>query len=58
MWLFERDKGLLQSSLAHSMEFLYKESDTVKKWTELIPYFPKDDLRLKMGKKVSKQSSI
>ncbi len=29
MWLFEKDKNLLQTSLSHSMEFLYKESDTV-----------------------------
>ena len=33
---------MLQASLSHSMEFLYKESDTVEKWTDLIPYYPKD----------------
>jgi peroxisomal membrane protein 4 len=33
MWLFEREKGLLQPSLSHSMEFLYKESDSVESWT-------------------------
>ncbi len=41
MWLFEREKTLLQPSLSHSMEFLYKESDNVKSWTDLIPYYPK-----------------
>lgn len=42
MWLFEKHKTLLQPSLSQSMEFLYKESDTVSKWTDLIPYYPKE----------------
>ena len=52
MWLFERDRGLLQTSLSNSMEFLYKESDCVGGWTDLIPYYPKED----KGRKCTKVS--
>ena len=41
MWLFEKDKTILQPSLSHSMQFLYKESDNVSRWTDMIPYYPK-----------------
>jgi hypothetical protein len=51
MWLFEKDKGLLQPSLRHSMEFLYKESDQVGGWTDFIPYYPKN--KPKKGKRES-----
>jgi peroxisomal membrane protein 4 len=43
MWLFEGDRALLQPSLSHSMEFLYKESDNVARWTDLVPYYPKPE---------------
>ena len=41
MWLFEKDKAVLQPGLKSSMDFLYKESDNVKSLKELIPYYPK-----------------
>jgi peroxisomal membrane protein 4 len=41
MWLFEKQKELLQPSLRHSMEFLYKESDKIEGWRDFLPYYPK-----------------
>ena len=38
MLLFFKDKKSLQPSLQQSMDFLYDESDTVKCWTELLPF--------------------
>ena len=49
MWLFEKERCILQPSLAHSMDFLYKESDTVERMTDLIPYFPKDKVKIKFS---------
>lgn len=51
MWLFEKDKALLQPSLSHSMEFLYKESDKVNKLTDLIPYYPKGKTKTRRDSK-------
>ena len=37
------------------MDFLYKESDTVEKLTDLIPYYPKDKIKRKFS---TRRSSI
>jgi len=55
MWLFEKEKTILQPSLWHSMDFLYKESDTIDKMTDLIPYYPKDKAKKKFA---TRRSSI
>ena len=39
MWLFERDSKMLQPSLGSSMQFLYKESDTVSGWRDFVPFY-------------------
>jgi peroxisomal membrane protein 4 len=40
MFLFERDKKVLQPSLTSSMVFLYKESDKrVMNWREFVPFY-------------------
>jgi len=31
------------------MDFLYKESDTIDKMTDLIPYYPKDKAKKKFA---------
>lgn len=39
MFLFEDDRKNLSSSLASTMNFIYKESDKkLEKWTELVPF--------------------
>jgi len=38
MYLFEDDSSSLQSSLASSMEFLYKESESYNSWTDFVPF--------------------
>lgn len=53
MWLFEVDRGVLQTSLSNSMHLLYKESDSVEHWTDLIPYYPKNKKRSKISRKSS-----
>lgn len=37
MYLFEKDKGCLQSSLVSSMDYLYKDSE---KWSQIIDFIP------------------
>ena len=37
MWLFEDDPKCLQPSLTTTMQFLYKESETYKNWTDFVP---------------------
>jgi peroxisomal membrane protein 4 len=54
MWLFETDKSTLQPSLRSSMDFLYKESNTVGSLKELIPFYPKAKAAKKEGEGSSK----
>jgi hypothetical protein len=38
MYLFEKDKSVLNKSMMVSMEFIYKDSDKdLESWTDLIP---------------------
>ena len=37
MYLFEDDAAALQPSLKSSMDFLYKQSETYKDWTDFVP---------------------
>jgi len=37
MWLFEDDSKCLQPSLSTTMQFLYKDSDTYRDWTDFVP---------------------
>ncbi len=39
MYLFEDDKSVLQGSLQSSMNFLYKESDSVTGWRDFVPFY-------------------
>jgi peroxisomal membrane protein 4 len=39
MFLFEDDPSTLQASLKTSMDFLYKESDSYKSWTDFVPIY-------------------
>ena len=38
MFLFEDDSSSLQSSLTSSMEFLYRDSETWRSWTDFVPF--------------------
>lgn len=39
MLLYEDNKETLQKSLASSMDFLYKDSDEIRDWTEFVPIY-------------------
>jgi peroxisomal membrane protein 4 len=42
MFLFEYKPKSLQQSLEHSMQFIYKESDSYKTWRDFIPIYIPD----------------
>jgi len=37
MWLFEDDPKCLQPSLSTTMQFLYKDTESYKDWTDFVP---------------------
>lgn len=39
MFLFEYEPKALQNSLKSSMDFIYKDSDTLKNWRDFIPFY-------------------
>jgi peroxisomal membrane protein 4 len=39
MFLFENNPKALQNSLKSSMDFIYKDSDTLKNWKDFIPFY-------------------